>query len=70
MSSRKTVLETINDNSLVLYYLLNKKKIKIDTLYQAVLSKNKNIVFVNFVHKIYRCYSYDFFLFRQHLHIE
>lgn len=42
--ARKTVLETINDNSLVLYYLLNKKKIKIDTLYQAVLSKNKNIV--------------------------
>mgnify|MGYP000542895117 FL=1 len=30
--ARKTVLETINDNSLVLYYLLNKKKIKIDTL--------------------------------------
>ena len=24
--ARKTVLETINDNSLVLYYLLNKKK--------------------------------------------
>ena len=42
--ARKTVLETINDNSLVLYYLLNKKKIKIDTLYQAVLSKNKNMV--------------------------
>ena len=31
--ARKTVLETINDNSLVLYYLLNKKKIKIDTIF-------------------------------------
>jgi hypothetical protein len=44
MSSRKTVLETINDHSLTIYYLLKTKKIKIKDLYEAVLTRNKDII--------------------------
>ena len=44
MSSRKTVLETINDNSLILYCLLKNKRIKTKNLYEAVLTKDKELV--------------------------
>ena len=44
MSSRKTVLETINDHSLVLYCLLKHKKIKSKNLYEAVLTRDKELV--------------------------
>lgn len=44
MSSRKTVLETINDHSLILYCLLKSKKIKTKDLYDAVLTRDKELV--------------------------
>lgn len=44
MSSRKTVLETINNHSLTLYSLLKSKKIKIKDLYEAVLTRDKELV--------------------------
>jgi len=44
MSSRKTVLEVINEYSLELYYLLINKKIKTKDLYEAVLTKDKELV--------------------------
>lgn len=44
MSSRKTVLEIINDYSLELYHLLKTKKIKPNYLYQAVLAKDKEAI--------------------------
>lgn len=44
MSSRKTVLETINDHSLALYCLLKSKKIKTKDLYEAVLTRDKELV--------------------------
>lgn len=44
MSSRKTVLETINDHSLILYCLLKSKKIKTKDLYEAVLTRDKELV--------------------------
>ena len=44
MSSRKTVLEVINDHSLELYYLLENKKLKTKDLYEAVLTKDKELV--------------------------
>lgn len=44
MSSRKTVLETINDHSLALYCLLRNKKLKTKDLYEAVLTRDKELV--------------------------
>lgn len=44
MSSKKTVLETINNYSLELYYLLKNKKIKTEYLYQAVLTRDKEAI--------------------------
>lgn len=44
MSSRKTVLETINDHSLTLYCLLKNKKIKTKDLYEAVQTRDKELV--------------------------
>lgn len=42
--ARKTVLETINDNSIELYYLISKKKLNIKLLYNAVVNKDKNAI--------------------------
>ncbi len=44
MSSRKTVLELINKNSLTLYCLLKSRKIKTKDIYEAVLRKDKEFV--------------------------
>lgn len=44
MSSRKTVLEIINEHSLELYHSLKTKKIKPNYLYQAVLAKDKEAI--------------------------
>ena len=44
MASRKNVLEIINDNSLVLYCLIKNKKFKINDLYEAVLTRNKELI--------------------------
>lgn len=44
MASRKNVLEIINNNSLILYCLLKDKKFKIKNLYEAVLTRDKNLI--------------------------
>lgn len=44
MTSRKSMLKIINDNSLILYYLLINKKFKIKNLYEALISKNKDLI--------------------------
>ena len=44
MSSKKTVLETINEYSIELYYLVKSRKIQKKYLYQAVLSKDKEAI--------------------------
>ena len=44
MTSRKSVLEIINNNSLVLYCLLKDKKIKTKALYEAIQTRNKDLI--------------------------
>jgi len=44
MASRKSILEIINDNSLVLYCLLVNNKIKTQNLYEAVQTRNKDLI--------------------------
>lgn len=44
MTSRKSILDFINDNSLILYCLLKSRKIKTKILYEALLTKNKDII--------------------------
>lgn len=47
MTSRKNILETINKYSLELYLLLKSRKIKINNLYEAILTGNKSLILKN-----------------------
>ena len=44
MASRKNILEIINNNSLALYCLLINNKIKTEILYEAVQTRNKELI--------------------------
>lgn len=44
MTSRKTVLETINRYSIELYYLLGKRKVKPQHLYNAIIERDKEVI--------------------------
>lgn len=44
MTPRKNILQIINDNSLELYHLITSKKMKIKNLYEALITRNKDLI--------------------------